>query len=127
GIAQEKASAWRSWIKGQERSGRPHTEWGRQMTYVNPLLLVPVGSGLGEGFLEDQRLLPVPRLALAQRARVGQAAVGEGRRRVRGTRQRLPFLCRPHALQRICDRLGPGAVENFFWRWFWRLPLPLRP
>ena len=30
----------------------------------------------------------------------------------------------PVALQRICDRLGPGAVENFFWRWFWRLPSP---
>ena len=27
-------------------------------------------------------------------------------------------------MQRICDRLGPGAVENFFWRWFWRLPSP---
>jgi len=23
----------------------------------------------------------------------------------------------PAALQRICDRLGPGAVKSFFWRW----------
>ena len=31
----------------------------------------------------------------------------------------------PQALQRICDRLGPGAVKSFFWRWQRRLPSPL--
>src|SRR6202165_5803554 len=36
GIAQEKASAWRSWKrKGQEHSPHPHMEWGRQMVFVN--------------------------------------------------------------------------------------------
>lgn len=30
----------------------------------------------------------------------------------------------PAALQRICDRLGPAAVESFFWRWFDQLPSP---
>jgi hypothetical protein len=36
GIAQEKASAWRSWkAKEQKYAGRPQMEWGRQMTYVN--------------------------------------------------------------------------------------------
>ncbi len=28
------------------------------------------------------------------------------------------------ALQKICDRLGPGAVQSFFGRWWRRLPLP---
>src|SRR4029434_3628383 len=37
GIAQEKASAWRSWKrKGQEKAAHPHMEWGRQMVYINP-------------------------------------------------------------------------------------------
>ena len=31
----------------------------------------------------------------------------------------------PVALQRICDRLGTGAVKNFFWRWQQLLPSPL--
>jgi hypothetical protein len=31
----------------------------------------------------------------------------------------------PRELQRICDRLGPGAVKSFFWRWQRRLPSPL--
>jgi hypothetical protein len=30
----------------------------------------------------------------------------------------------PHALQKRCDQLGAGAVHDFFWRWFWRLPSP---
>jgi hypothetical protein len=29
GVAQEKASAWRSWkAKGQEKASNPHMEWG---------------------------------------------------------------------------------------------------
>jgi len=36
GIAQEKASAWRSWkAKGQKGAAHPHMEWGRQMVFVN--------------------------------------------------------------------------------------------
>jgi hypothetical protein len=32
----------------------------------------------------------------------------------------------PDALQRICNRLGSGAVRNLFWRWQARLPSPFR-
>lgn len=36
GIAQEKASVWRSWpTKGQEKFRHPHMEWGRQLAFVN--------------------------------------------------------------------------------------------
>src|ERR1700736_3073875 len=32
GIAQEKASVWRSWPrKGQEKARHPHMDWGREM------------------------------------------------------------------------------------------------
>jgi hypothetical protein len=31
----------------------------------------------------------------------------------------------PALLQRLCDRLGPGAVTALFWRWQRRLPSPL--
>jgi hypothetical protein len=30
----------------------------------------------------------------------------------------------PARLQKICDRLGPAAVQGFFWRWLLRLPCP---
>ena len=31
----------------------------------------------------------------------------------------------PAALGGICDRLGPGTIQVFFWRWMAALPLPL--
>jgi hypothetical protein len=30
----------------------------------------------------------------------------------------------PVFLQKRCDQLGTGAVRDFFWRWYWRLPSP---
>ena len=90
-----------------------------------PLLLLPVGSGVGRGVLEDQRLRAVPDLDLAQRARVGQAAV-RSKAGIGYTALDNGFAsCEdPRPLQRICDRLGPGAVTSFFWRWQRRLPSP---
>jgi hypothetical protein len=36
GVAQEKASIWRSWkAKGHEHRAHLHMEWGRQMGFVN--------------------------------------------------------------------------------------------
>jgi hypothetical protein len=36
GIAQEKASVWRSWPrKGQEKAPHPHMDWGREMAFIN--------------------------------------------------------------------------------------------
>ena len=79
GIAQEKAPVWRSWkAKGQEHAAHPHMEWGRQMALRQPLLLLPVGSRVGWGVLEDQRLRAVAGVDLAQRAHLGAAAVRSG-------------------------------------------------
>src|SRR5271157_1130272 len=105
------------------RGASPHgvgaTEGLRQ-----PLLLLPVGSRLGARVLEDERLCAVPDLAVAQRSRVGQAPAREGGDRLPGARQRLPLLCRSAGAAAHLDRLGPGAVQSFFWRWVARLPSP---
>ena len=37
---------------------------------------------------------------------------------------RFRWCANPAALQRICNRLGPNAVQAFFWHWFHRLPSP---
>jgi hypothetical protein len=37
----------------------------------------------------------------------------------------LAFCDDPTALQQICDRFGPGAVQVWFERWMARIPLPL--
>ena len=65
GIAQEKASVWRSWPrKGQEKARHPHMDWGREMAFINhfyfylwdaewvarsgsPIPMPPIRSGSG--------------------------------------------------------------------------------
>jgi hypothetical protein len=125
GIAQEKASVWRSWKKpGQEKTAHPHMEWGRQMAYVNHFYFYLWDSDWGGAFWKTNAYAPYPvwlwlnghewakrQLAKAQ---IEYEALDNGFRSCQD----------PAALQQICDRLGPGAVKNFFWRWLHRLPSP---
>ncbi len=125
GIAQEKASAWRSWPgKGEKGKAHPHMEWGRQMVFVNHFYFYLWDSDWGGAFWKTNAYAPFPiwlwlnghEWAKRQLVRtgIGYEALDNGFRSCQD----------PAALQRICDRLGAGAVENFFWRWFARLPSP---
>jgi hypothetical protein len=125
GIAQEKASAWRSWKrKGQEKAAHPHMEWGRQMVYVNHFYFYLWDSDWGAAFWKTNAYAPYPiwlwlnghewAKRQLEKARIGYQALDNGFRSCND----------PVQLQKICDRLGPGAVKNFFWRWLHRLPSP---
>ena len=125
GIAQEKASVWRSWKRqGQEKAAHPHMEWGRQMAYVNHFYFYLWDSDWGGAFWKTNAYAPYPiwlwlnghewaKRQLAK-AHLSYEALDNGFRSCQD----------PAALQKICDRLGPGAVKNFFWRWLHRLPSP---
>jgi len=56
-----------------------------------PLLLLRSRPRVGAGVRQDLRLRAVSALALPERARVGEAAGGEGRALLRAARQRLPL------------------------------------
>ena len=128
GVAQEKASVWRSWVgKGQEKFRHPHMEWGRQMAFVNHFYFYLWDPDWGAAFWKTNAYAPYPIWlwlnghTWAQRqldkAGVAYEAMDNGFRTCED----------PRALQRICDRLGPGAVKRFFWRWVHRLPSPFTP
>ena len=125
GIAQEKASAWRSWKRqGQEKAAHPHMEWGRQMAYVNHFYFYLWDSDWGGAFWKTNAYAPFPiwlwlnghewAKRQLEKAHMGYEALDNGFRSCKD----------PVVLQKICDRLGPGAVKNFFWRWLHRLPSP---
>jgi hypothetical protein len=126
GIAQEKAVRWRSWkAKGQENAAHPHMEWGRQMVFVNHYYFYLWDAEWGPAFWKTNAYAPWPvwlwlnghewaKRQLAK-ARVGFTALDNG----------FASCQDPALLQRVCDRLGPGAVTSFFWRWQARLPSPL--
>ena len=61
GIAQEKASAWRSWkAKGQEQAAHPHMEWGRQMVYINHFYFYVWDAECGGAFWKTIAYAPYP-------------------------------------------------------------------
>jgi hypothetical protein len=125
GVAQEKAVVWRSWpAKGQRGAAHPHMEWGRQMAFVNHFYFYVRDAEWGPAFWKTSAYAPFPvwiclngheraRRQLA-RARVGFTGLDNG----------FASCQDPALLQRVCDRLGPGAVTGFFWRWQARLPSP---
>jgi hypothetical protein len=125
GVAQEKAAVWRSWkAKGHEHAAHPHMEWGRQMAFVNHFYFYLWDPDWGPAFWKTNAYAPYPvwlwlnghEWAKRQldNAGVGYTALDNGFRTCDDSA----------ALQRVCDRLGAGAVKRFFWRWQRRLPSP---
>ena len=125
GIAQEKASVWRSWPqKGQENKAHPHMDWDREPAYINHFYFYLWDAEWGGCFWKTNAYAPFPiwlwlnghewAKRQLEKARVGYEALDNGFR----------SCADPARLQKICDRLGPGAVKSFFWRWVRRLPSP---
>jgi len=125
GIAQEKASVWRSWPrKGQKNRAHPHMDWGRQMAFINHFYFYLWDAEWGAAFWKTNAYAPFPiwlwlnghEWAKRQltKAGISYEALDNG----------LRSCADPKAMQKICDRLGPAAVESFFWRWLRRLPSP---
>jgi hypothetical protein len=125
GIAQEKASVWRSWKrKGTEGWSRPRQEWGRQMAMINHFYFYIWDREWGPAFWKTNAYAPFPiwiwlnghewAKRQLEKAGIGYAALDNG----------FASCDDPRTLQRVCDRLGPGPVKSFFWRWCRRLPSP---
>jgi hypothetical protein len=125
GIAQEKASAWRSWkAKGQEKKLHPHMQWARQMVFVNHYYFYIWDSEWGPAFWKTNGYAPYPvwiwlnghewAKRRLEKKGIAYKALDNGFRSCED----------PVELQEICNRLGPGAVKNFFWKWVHILPSP---
>jgi hypothetical protein len=125
GTAQEKARVWRSWkAKGQQNAAHPHMEWGRQMTFIQHFYFYLWDPEWGGAFWKTNAYAPFPVwiwLNGHERAKQQLAKAGIG---FTALDNGFGSCEDPALLQRVCDRLGPGAVTSFFWRWFHRLPSP---
>jgi hypothetical protein len=125
GVGQEKTSVWRSWkAKGHEHRAHPHMEWGRQTAFINHYYFYLWDPDWGPAFWKTNAYAPYSvwiylnghEWAKRQlnKVGVGYVSLDNGFRSCEN----------PQDLQRVCDRLGPGAVKNFMWRWQRRLPSP---
>ena len=125
GIVQEKASVWRSWkAKGQEKVPHPHMEWGRQKAFVNHFYFYLWDPDWGGSFLKTNAYAPYPIWLWLNGHSWAQRQLDKAGIAYEALDNGFCWCADPRALQRICDRLGPGAVKTFFWRWQRRLPSP---
>lgn len=125
GIAQEKASVWRSWpAKGQRGTAHPHMEWGRQMAFVNHFYFYVWDAEWGPAFWKTNAYAPFPVWIWLNGHEWAKRQLAKAGTRFAELDNGFAACQDPALLQRVCDRLGPGAVTGFFWRWQARLPSP---
>lgn len=125
GVAQEKASVWRSWPrKGQEKARHPHMDWGREMAFINHFYFYLWDTEWGGAFWKTNSYAPYPiwlwlnghewAKRQLEKAKIGYEALDNGFRTCDDAT----------GLQKTCERLGTAAVQSFFDRWVQRLPSP---
>ncbi len=125
GIAQEKASAWRSWkAKGQEKAAHPHMEWGRQMVFVNHFYFYLWDSECGPAFWKTNSYPPYPIWIYLNGHEWAKRQVEKAGIKYEALDNGFSSCADPVKLQQICDRFGVGVAQSFFWRWQQRLPSP---
>ena len=123
GIAQEKASVWRSWKgKGQETAAHPHMEWGREMAYIKHFYFYLWDAEWGGTFWKTNAYAP-DLSGGGSTATSGPS--GNWRKRASppwttdSALAPIPKRCRASVIGWV---RGPCAAS--FWRWWWRLPSP---
>src|SRR5207244_5625948 len=117
GIAQEKASVWRSWPrKGQEKARHPHMDWDREPAYINHFYFYLWDAEWGGAFWKTNAYAPFPiwislnghewAKRQLEKAGIGYEALDNGFR----------VCSNATALQKICNRLGTSAVQSLLAR-----------
>jgi hypothetical protein len=125
GVAQEKASVWRSWkAKGQEHAAHPHMDWGRQMAFVNHFYFYIWDPEWGPAFVKANAYGPFPVWLWLNGHEWAKRQLEKEGIRYEALDNGFRSCEDPVALQKICDRLGSGAIRSFFRRWLSRLPSP---
>jgi hypothetical protein len=125
GTAQEKASVWRSWPrKGQEKARHPHMDWGRGMAFISHFYFYVWDSEWGKAFWKTNAYAPWPIWLWLNGHEWAKRQLDKWSIAYQALDNGFLTCQDAAALQKICDRLGPGAVERFFTRWLARLPSP---
>jgi hypothetical protein len=123
GVAQEKASVWRSWeAKGQEHAPHPHMEWGRQMAFVNHFYFYLWDDDWGPAFIKTNAYAPYPVWLWLNGHEWAKRQLGKAGVAYQSLDNGFRSCEDPMALQIICDHLSAEHVTQFFERWSRVLP-----
>jgi len=126
GVAQEFQRVWTAYQR-DTRTAAPQFTFAKADRRVTCYYFYLWDEGFGPAFIKVCAYFPYPaKIWLnghewakrqATRAGIGYRELSNG----------FAACDDPAALQSICDRLGPGAINVFAQRWLARLPMPLGP
>jgi hypothetical protein len=127
GVAQERAEAWRGWKGRGGSAAHPHFCFRRQSVFVNHYYFYVFDKDFGPCFFKLCSYAPFSvwvwcngnewAKQQADRAGISYVAMDNG----------FTSSSDPRSLQRICDRLGAGAIRTLCERWLTELPSPFQP
>jgi hypothetical protein len=125
GCAQEFQLVWTARKRDTDPGGCPQFSFTKEQRRVSVFYVYIWDSTMGSGFIKICTYFPYPVKAWvnghewakrqAAAAGIGFTALSNG----------FASSADPAALQDICDRFGPGAVQVWFERWMAKIPLPL--
>jgi hypothetical protein len=125
GCAQEFQLVWTARKRDTGPGGCPQFSFAKEQRRVSVFYVYIFDEQMGPGFIKVCTYFPYPVKAWvnghewakrqAAAAGIGFTALSNG----------FASCEDPAALQDICDRFGPGAVQVWFERWMAKIPLPL--
>jgi hypothetical protein len=125
GCAQEFQLVWTARKRDTDPGRCPQFSFTKEQRRVSVFYVYIFDERMGPGFIKICTYFPYPVKAWLnghEWAKRQAAAAGIG---FTGLSNGFAACDDPAALQQICDRFGPGAVQVWFERWMSRLPLPL--
>src|SRR4029077_19970657 len=97
---------------------------GREMSYINHFYFYLWDSEWGAAFWKTNAYAPSPIWLWLNGHEWAKRQLEHAGVEYKALDNRFRTCGDADALQRICNRLGPGAVPNFFWQWSRRLLSP---
>src|SRR6266849_897200 len=125
GCAQEFQLVWTARKRDTDPGGCPQFSFAKEQRRVSVFYVYIFDEQMGPGFIKICTYFPYPVKVWVnghEWAKRQAAAAGLG---FTALSSGFASCQDPAALQAICDRLGPRAIEVFFGRWMSVLPLPL--
>jgi hypothetical protein len=124
GVAQEFQRVWIAYQR-QTSTGAPQFAFTKADRRVTAYYFYLWDTDFGPAFIKVCAYFPYPAKVWVNghewvKRQAAQAGIG-----YRELSNGFADTDDPQALQAICDRLGPGAINVFVQRWLARLPLPL--
>ena len=125
GCAQEFQLVWTARKRDTDPGMCPQFSFSREQRRVSVFYVYIWDTTMGSGFIKICTYFPYPVKAWVNGHEWAKRQALQAGLTFTALSNGFASADDPAALQQICDRFGPGAVQVWFQRWMARIPLPL--